>query len=498
MKTQIIQLEPHDDTISIKDKMEWSQTSRILLVIPAQGKIINGRLDLILLKRHSSALGSQLAIVTKDPGLIFYADQLGIPIFPSIKTAQKKPWRQAQHLTRQIERPDSAPSPEIDLSERPIKKTDLIHLPLWGRLGVFTLGVLSVIAIAILLLPRAVITLPGPDQTQELLLPVRADASLEEIQVSGNLPARKISQLIVHSTEIASSGQTTIPETYASGEALFTKLVELPLTIPEGSVLSTGGDDPILYHTQEMITLPEGYGSQGSVAIKAVVPGISGNLSSDQITEINAEFGADVTVTNPDPTSGGSDLAVPAPTEADREQVFNRALLESAELAILASETQITPADLLLCDSPQLEEIREQAYTPQVGMPADHIRIDLSVEYSCYYVLEQDLQQLTETFLTRRYQGEKKQPILDSVSYTQIGYPAMDGQLSTPWEMKITWRETPRIDKPEAIRQVLGLSPQQAAEVLTQAYDLETAPEIKLIPGWWIRMPVLPFRIEMK
>ena len=56
MKTQILRLEAHDDVISAHDKMQWSQTGRILLVWPEHGKILTRRLDLILLLRHSQSL----------------------------------------------------------------------------------------------------------------------------------------------------------------------------------------------------------------------------------------------------------------------------------------------------------------------------------------------------------------------------------------------------------------------------------------------------------
>lgn len=34
MKTQILQVEAHDDVISILDKIGWIQTERVLLVLP--------------------------------------------------------------------------------------------------------------------------------------------------------------------------------------------------------------------------------------------------------------------------------------------------------------------------------------------------------------------------------------------------------------------------------------------------------------------------------
>ena len=73
MKTQIIQLEAHDDIVSTRDKMGWSQTSRIVLVWPNKGKILDRRLDLVLLQRHSMLLGAQLALVTQEEEILFHA-----------------------------------------------------------------------------------------------------------------------------------------------------------------------------------------------------------------------------------------------------------------------------------------------------------------------------------------------------------------------------------------------------------------------------------------
>ncbi len=81
MKTQIIQLSQYEDAISVREKMSWSQAQRILLVWPAAGRLTNAKLDLTLIARKADSLGAQLAVVTRDPLLCFYADQLGISVF---------------------------------------------------------------------------------------------------------------------------------------------------------------------------------------------------------------------------------------------------------------------------------------------------------------------------------------------------------------------------------------------------------------------------------
>ena len=63
MKTQVIQLDPHDDGTSVRDKMSWAKSPRILLVYPRRSRILARTLDLRLLQRHAATLGEQLAIV---------------------------------------------------------------------------------------------------------------------------------------------------------------------------------------------------------------------------------------------------------------------------------------------------------------------------------------------------------------------------------------------------------------------------------------------------
>ena len=85
MKTYIIQLESHDDVTSICDKMGWAKAGRILLVWPERGRVVTRRLDLTLIQRLCSALGAQLALVTRDPQVRFHARQLLIPVFWNLK-----------------------------------------------------------------------------------------------------------------------------------------------------------------------------------------------------------------------------------------------------------------------------------------------------------------------------------------------------------------------------------------------------------------------------
>ncbi len=92
MKTQVIHLDVHDDVISIRDKMSWTKTGRILLVFPRRSRIRLRNLDLRLIQRHADLLGAQLAFVTRSRELRRSAQEAGIPAFRVVKTAQRRTW----------------------------------------------------------------------------------------------------------------------------------------------------------------------------------------------------------------------------------------------------------------------------------------------------------------------------------------------------------------------------------------------------------------------
>src|SRR5574340_1121856 len=92
MKTQIITLESHDDLVSIRDRLSWAKTPRILLVWPKGEPIDLRPLDLKVLQRHADLLGAQLGIVTRGERIRREAEAAGLPVFESSAAAQREAW----------------------------------------------------------------------------------------------------------------------------------------------------------------------------------------------------------------------------------------------------------------------------------------------------------------------------------------------------------------------------------------------------------------------
>ena len=168
MKTQVIQLDPHDDVTSVRDKMSWAKTSRILLVYPRRSRILKRTLDLRLLQRHALFLGAQLAIVAPSADIRQSARELGIPIFKTAAIAQRRTWGAKSSAETPVRR---APRSDLRRMQREAIPAEGRWRNLFGiRLLFFTLAVLAVLALLVLFFPSATVALTPETRMQSLTI----------------------------------------------------------------------------------------------------------------------------------------------------------------------------------------------------------------------------------------------------------------------------------------------------------------------------------------
>jgi hypothetical protein len=243
VKIQVIQLEPYDDTISVKDKMGWSQTGRLVLVWPPQGQVLDRRLDLVLLFRHSRSLSVQIALVTHNPEVRLQARQLGIPIFKTVAKAQKSHWRRSRRAKIgaplvDIADPDRFTRLQNIISDPMHRNRETRQLSSSYRILFFSLGVLAVLSIAAVLLPSAEITLIPETRRQEIELIVQGIEDVSSINLTGTLPIRTINTIVEGRSSIQTTGNVDVPIGFAAGEVHFRNLTDKLITIPLGTVVS--------------------------------------------------------------------------------------------------------------------------------------------------------------------------------------------------------------------------------------------------------------------
>ena len=138
MKTQIVNIDPHDDYGSIRDKLLWTKSTRVILVWPGRGDVFTSRLDLVLLKRLGQQLNFALGLLTFDPRVIAHAIDLSIPVFEDLENIPESSWDiwQADKEIPTLERPhQSTARPErkaevFASSQKPLIRFLILLLPI--------------------------------------------------------------------------------------------------------------------------------------------------------------------------------------------------------------------------------------------------------------------------------------------------------------------------------------------------------------------------------
>jgi hypothetical protein len=507
MKTQIIRLETYDDAVSVKDKMGWGQTPRILLVWPLRDKVLNRRLDLLYLKRHSVTLGAQLALVTADSDIKHHAGKLGIPIFSSIRKAEESHWRKSRRERRKKGTFIKALESPFGIKRLGRTKTELkeqqsrshhqtrpwLTHPI-TRISLFSLGVLGILAIGALLVPRAEILLTPITITKNIQIPVTASLNTSRVALSGRVPAREVKVIVEGRGSHAASGSLTIPDLTATGKVRFTNLTDQEINIPIGTVVTTNEVDPV-----QFITTAEGLAAPNeqspAIPIEALLPGTDSNVKADTIQAIEGPLGLNLTVINPLRTSGGSFRPAPAPTEADYQLLFEQLLQTLHATAAEELSSQIGSNALLLYSNPQDYAVISETYIPTQIQAADKVHLTLRVEFQALIASENDLKELGYEVLAANipahFSGDRT-----SLKVANISTPTTHSDGRATWDMEASWQMNATFDKNEAISLALWQAPAAAIKHI-QAQLPVAEPEINLIPSWWPRLPILPFRVNI-
>jgi hypothetical protein len=505
VKTQIIQLEPYDDIFSAKDKMGWGQTARVLVVWPPRGQVLDRRLDLMLLKRHSAELGAQLAIVTHNRDVRFHANQLGIPIYNNVRKAEKSPWRLDRQqrlklpLTARIRSPllwrRSQKQPNFEAlrqAAHPPTPGWIVH-PI-TRVVAFTLGVLAVLAIAALLIPSAEIQLTPQTQREKITISVAASPEFQAVNLSGTVPAQWRSVIVEGRGSVATTGSVPLPDQAARGEVVFTNLTDEEILIPEGTVVSTLGQEAVRFATTRDQTIPP-RSEGGGTSIEAITPGTAGNVPAESILAIEGPLGLNLTVSNPEGTSGGVNRSAPAPSQRDYQELYEQLYRTLAQTAYEEIEANLGTDGLLISEEVSLKNTLEEIYEPAEPKPTDKLNLTLQLEFQALVASGENLRDLSrmalETNLPKGFI-----PQAHTLEIDVLGTPSLEDTLAR-WRMQAEWVVSAQFEGSQAVKLAMGLSPQAAASRLTQALSLRSPAEITLKPPWWPRLPILPFRITV-
>ncbi len=495
MKTAIIQLDPFDNVISIRERIAWSKTQRILLVWPNKGKIKLDPMEIILILRSAERLGAQISVVTDEPVIINQLKGLGVSIFSSIPEAQKKPWRKPKIRNRSITSKNSDRNwNQINFDRKSQNQNkELSTLVRWI---IFVVGLLSTLLIILIFIPSAHITLSPKLEKQTVQMNLRSDPSIKEINMTGAIPLNIVEIEIEDQLEGNSTGIIRIPDKKASGEVTFRNLSDKEVLIPKGTIVRTSGDPLIRFETIQEARLKPGIESQINVPILSLSGGTIGNLPVGSISTIESDLGGNIVVVNNDAIYGGVDIKTFSPTENDYENLKIK-LLQRLEMKSLEGIRATNPQAILISDSTiKIDEIIAEERIPEVGDPAERYVLKIRAKVSGWVFTEEDIEKSIELVMNadlnnqfHSNQGDMDIEIIDdSVVLDENGLQ---------WEVKATREISPNIDENFIIQNILGLKVDSAKSIIKNEIKLRTEPVIVISPSFWKYLPFLPFRINM-
>ncbi len=496
MKTQVIQLDIHDDVTSLRDKMSWAKTERILLVMPQRARILARTLDLRLIKRHANELGAQIAIVARSEEQRRAAWNSNIPAFTSIVSARRQDWGKDDKEGRPIRR-----NARPDLSK--MRQEAFIPEANWRsrpgiRLLFFSLAALAIIAVLALFIPTATIRLTPATRLQSLTFTISASPKVTNVNLAGSLPARVTSVVVENHKTVEATGSVAIPDARAQGQVHFRNLTNALVSIPAGTIVSNLESPPVRFETTSGSVVEGGIEATVDVPVQAMEAGSSGNLPADSLVALeDATLGTSLAVNNPIPTAGGTDRIAAIQTASDRSRIHAKLMEELLEECRTIFQQTLSSGELVFPDTLAVSQVLSEVYFPAEGQSGDMLSLTMRLQCQEKYASLEDVNRLVEMSMDASL-PEGFTAVPGDLTATPISLPKTNLDGITSWKVLAQRLLQVRLDIQNAVQISLGHTRKEAILHLADSLPLDEEPVIEEIPGWWPWLPSLPFRISIQ
>ncbi|MEN6410822.1 MAG: baseplate J/gp47 family protein [Anaerolineaceae bacterium] len=495
MKTQVILLEAHDDIISTRDKMTWGKAARILLIFPEKHRILARKLDLVLIQRHATSLGARVGLVVRDPVVREHADELDIPVFRSRLEAQRATWRhgrgRVRHAFEHVPHGDLRAERDI---LHPTRSTWMENN--WFRAAAFLLGVLAVFSMAVVYLPSAEVEINPKSELRSADLPITTGKKVTTFNLSGRIPWQTLKVTVSGSDHTSTTGSVPVPAEKANGKVIFTNLGDAVVKIPAGTVLRSDDETGAEFITLHEGSLAAGNGQNLLVNVEALNGGSTGNVPAGAIQMIDGNLGLSVSVTNPDAMQGGTDRTAPAPAPADQRLLYSRLEKTLLNQALTRMQAQIEAGDLLIKQTLAVSRVIHEECEPSEGQPGDQLSLSLELEVEVNALPAAQINQLAGAAL-----GADLPTGMTLMEDTLVMEPPSQWKTTADGSLQgiltVKQKISPDVNGDDLARIIRGQRVDQAAQQLEQRIVLQSPPVFRIKPGWWQRLPFLPFQISI-
>lgn len=507
MKEQILRLEPDDDVASAREKLGWVQATHVLLVFPddPRQRILQRKLDLILLQREATRNQAQLALITRDPVVLESARDLGIATFPNVQASRHKVWETAR-AQLSISRDDQPVVLDAELAEvgsrlRHQSGGKVRQIPRSIRRLTTAAAIIAVISIGVLILPSATIRLQPAANQVSVTTTIVADPNPDIGEVDaelGIIGARVVGVEVEGSDSVEATGTIEQPSSKARGAALFTNRIPDQVTIPAGTIVRTSAAQPVRFVTLSDQTLPGRVGASVEIPIEAINAGYEGNLPIGRINQIEGPLSSGLVVSNSQPTRGGDVESVPAISTDDLSRLRARLLQELQQRAYAEMQSDpfigLTDTEFIPLESLSPVVYESEIYSGYAGQAATLVSLDMRVTVQGIAIDELRARQIIYARLAQKI-GSGFELSRDSLVIRRGEVTNIDEQRRITFVMQGAGDVNAAIDHDQVRELVQGKPASQALDNLQRELPLATPPIIELWPNFWPIISPLPFRI---
>ena len=510
--TETISLNSQATLASILSHLWSAQADRVLFVVPPGTPLKT--IDLRILRREAAAAQRNVALATSDPRLRTLAAREGISTFRSQSWAGRASWHRLRPDRGPSVQPATPVEPEVPPAAglfarrsptgfRPVSFLRAFvrrPSPGWALLGltICLLAIFGGLLYALtIIIPSATITLAPAAEPLRVRVPVKAvqDARLDA--EGGVVPAQALSVQVSGDARTQTTGRSNEPATKARGKVVFINRTGREITVPAGTVVSTGtGNNVSFATTAELSLVPNG---RATVPVEALQPGPSSNVRAGTVTRTEGPLALLVLVANETSLSGGTTAQVGVVTEDDKVRLQAQLFEELKKQALERLNERVEGERFIPPESVNYIPL-SPTFTPFVGEVSPDLYLSMSVQAVGLAVDQAAANQVAMARLQASMpQGTRL--ISDTLRYIP-GSVVLEDPRNVSFSVTGEGTLLRGVDDAAVRSAVLGLSPDRAARLLTERFSLARPPEIHLGPDWLpyvvpVKLPVLPWRIRV-
>jgi len=144
----------------------------------------------------------------------------------------------------------------------------------------------------------------------------------------------------------------------------------------------------------------------------------------------------------------------------------------------------------------RLASVIEKTYTPEENIPAEHLQLNLRLEFEALEVPPQDLRQLATPLLNASL-PDHYAALPGTLKITVLHEPVLDEKNVAHWTLAAQRKIQAIISTEETVLMAKGLPIADARQRLSDHLAISQKPQIVPVPSWWPYTPFLSPRITV-